>query len=489
MTTPASEPLTLARLMAAGAGLGRAIVTRDWRLGLDDFAEGSSLDAAVSRLEGRSVVLAVGDMAKAAAALIELDGLTRRIVLCPPGFDMRGLDALARAAEADTLVYDGDGPPPETTLDAVACRLPLSSPPPRQRGEGRGEGLGDRPPFTGAHPAPHPNLLPADGEKEHRRFATEWVMPTSGTSGPPKLVAHTLATLTGPFRPAGAQRWATFYDIRRYGGLQIFLRALSGTETLTLSSPGESVDAFLARLGEADAKHISGTPSHWRKVLMSAQARRIDPDTVRLSGEIADDAVLAALRALYPRAHVEHAYASTEAGVAFAVPDGRAGFPASLIDANGEVAIKVVDGSLRIRSNRNALRYVGPDAPPLHDAEGFIDTGDIVERRGDRYLFAGRRGGIINVGGAKVHPEEVEAALNAHAAVRASRVFARKNPVTGALVAAEVVLREGVSAREGLSAEILSACRAALPAHKTPSFLRFVEDLPMTEGGKLARHG
>jgi acyl-coenzyme A synthetase/AMP-(fatty) acid ligase len=314
-------------------------------------------------------------------------------------------------------------------------------------------------------------------------------MPTSGTSGPPKMVVHTLATLTGPFRPALAQAWATFYDIRRYGGLQIFLRALAGTESLTLSGAGESVEAFLIRLGEAGAKHISGTPSHWRKVLMSAQARRIEPETVRLSGEIADDAVLAALRALYPSARVEHAYASTEAGVAFAVGDGRAGFPAALIDERGDVALRVVDGSLRIRSNRTALRYVGPNAPPLHDAEGFVDTGDMVERRGDRYVFAGRRGGIINVGGATVHPEEVEAAINAHAAVRASRVFARKNPITGALVAAEVVLREGVAANDDLSRDILTSCRVALPAHKAPSFLRFVQELPMTSGGKLARHG
>ena len=445
--------------MEAGAGLGRVVATRAWRLDLDGFAEGSSFRGALPRLEGRSVVLAVGDMAKAAAALIELDGVARRIVLCPPGFDLTGLDGLARAAEADALLHDGDVAPPETALDLVACRLPLASPSSASR-------RGDWQPF-----------------------ATEWIMPTSGTSGPPKLVAHTIATLTGAFRPAGAQRWATFYDIRRYGGLQIFLRALSGTESLTLSSPGEGVDAFLVRLGEAGAKHISGTPSHWRKVLMSAQAGRIDPDTVRLSGEIADGAVLASLRALYPRAKVEHAYASTEAGVGFAVSDGQAGFPASLLDVGGAVTMKVVDETLRIRSDRTALRYVGPDAPTLHDADGFVDTGDVVERRGDRYVFAGRRGGIINVGGAKVHPEEVEAALNAHAAVRASRVFARKNPITGALVAAEVVLREGVSMRDGLSAEILSACRATLPAHKTPSFLRFVSELPITDGGKLARHG
>jgi len=453
--------------MEAGAGRGRGIATREWRLGLDDFASATSLGADLPRLEGRSVVLAVGDMAKAAAALIELDGFARRIVLCPPGFETRGLDALIRDAEADALVYDGDEAAPSARLDCLApCRLPLE-------------------PLRSPRP-PSPRLR---GEGRSRRLATEWVMPTSGTSGPPKMVVHNLATLTGAFRPAPAQAWATFYDIRRYGGLQIFLRALAGTESLTLSGAGESVEAFLIRLGEAGAQHISGTPSHWRKILMSGQARRIAPETVRLSGEIADDSVLAALRALYPTARVEHAYASTEAGVAFAVGNGRAGFPASLIDAGGEVALKVVEGSLRIRSNRTALRYVGPDAPPLHDADGFVDTGDMVERRGDRYLFVGRRGGVINVGGAKVHPEEVEAAINAHAAVRASRVFARKNPITGALVAAEVVLREGVAANDDLSRDILSSCRVALPAHKAPSFLRFVEELSMTSGGKLARHG
>ena len=222
---------------------------------------------------------------------------------------------------------------------------------------------------------------------------------------------------------------------------------------------------------------------------MSPEARRIDPDYVRLSGEIADDAVLQALRALYPRARVEHAYASTEAGVAFTVDDGRAGFPAALLDRDGPVRMSVVDGALQVRSDRRALRFLGASAPSLADAEGFVDTGDMVEQRGDRLVFMGRRGGIINVGGAKVHPEEVEAAINAHAAVRASRVFARKSPITGALVMADVVLREDAGPQGGLEREILAACRARLPAYMTPARLRFVAELPMTDGGKLQRHG
>ena len=98
-------------------------------------------------------------------------------------------------------------------------------------------------------------------------------------------------------------------------------------------------------------------------------------------------------------------------------------------------------------------------------------------------------GGIINVGGDKVHPEQVEAALNAQAAVRASRVFARKNPITGALIVAEVVLSEGARADEATKREILAACRAALPAHMAPSSLSFVAELPISDGGKLVRHG
>ena len=442
--------------MEGGGGRGRVVTTREHVLPLDDFACASSLGPHLAALDGRSVILFVRDMAKAAAALIELDGVARQIVLCPPGAGADSLAALARAAAADALVHDADAPAPQIDITTrVACRLPLA-----------------------ALAAPRA-----------ARFVTEWAMPTSGTSGPPKLVAHTLATLTAAFHPVAGQRWATFYDIRRYGGLQILLRALLGAESLTLGDPNDGVDAFLVRLGEAGATHISGTPSHWRKVLMSGEARRIAPQRVRLSGEIADDATLAGLRALYPNAHVEHAYASTEAGVAFVVCDGRAGFPASIVDERGEVALRVVEGVLRVRSNRAALRYLGADAPALKDCDGFVDTGDVVERRGDRYLFVGRRGGIINVGGAKVHPEEVEAALNAHKAVRASRVFARKSPITGALVAAEIVLRDGAAADEATKRDILAACRAALPAHKTPSFLRFVAELPMTDGGKVARHG
>src|SRR5204862_4489641 len=81
--------------------------------------------------------------------------------------------------------------------------------------------------------------------------ATQWVMLTSGTTGAPKMVVHTLATLTAPIDPnrtASADvMWGTFYDMRRYGGLEIFLRAMFGAGSLILSIAAEAPAAFLER--------------------------------------------------------------------------------------------------------------------------------------------------------------------------------------------------------------------------------------------------
>ena len=295
--------------------------------------------------------------------------------------------------------------------------------------------------------------------------------------------------------PATGRRvvWATFYDIRRYGGLRILLRALAGGSTLVLSDADEPLEDHILRCRQAGVTHMSGTPSHWRRLLMSPYAHAFSPQYVRLSGEIADHAVLESLRVAYPDASVGHAYASTEAGVAFEVADGLEGFPASLIDAEGEVALRVEDGSLRIRSPRTATRYVGRDDLALFDENGFVDTDDMVERRGDRYFFQGRRTGVINVGGLKVHPEEVESVINLHSDVRMSLVMPRRNPIMGNVIVAYVVLKGGAvdagspERRIALTREIVASCEERLERHKVPAVVDFVASLDLVGSGKLAR--
>jgi acyl-coenzyme A synthetase/AMP-(fatty) acid ligase len=99
----------------------------------------------------------------------------------------------------------------------------------------------------------------------------------------------------------------------------------------------------------------------------------------------------------------------------------------------------------------------------------------------------GRTNGVINVGGLKVHPEEVEAVINRHPQVHMSLVRARRNPITGALVVADVVLREDCAGAGDVEQEILRLCREGLVRHKVPSAIRFVPALAVATSGKLAR--
>jgi acyl-coenzyme A synthetase/AMP-(fatty) acid ligase len=431
-----------------------------------DLLHGTALGGRRAASAGRSVVVATSSQLTAALALIELDGVARRLTILPSDTSPEHVGELIVRAEADAVVTD-DATPANSAFDGL-LRIVCA-----------------------------PVIAAAD-EPASPLVQTEWLLLTSGTSGVPKIVAHTHASLTAPIGVAkqstGSVVWGTFYDIRRYGGLQIFLRAMVGATSLVLSSAGEPIADHLNRITRHGVTHLTGTPSHWRRALMSPEIRRIAPRYVRLSGEIADQAVLDSLQAAFPEAGVGHAFASTEAGVAFEVNDGLAGFPVSyLAEVRNGVEMKVVDGALHIRSPRTASRYVGDNQPSLFDAAGFADTGDMIEICGDRCTFAGRKGGIINVGGQKVHPEEIEAVINRHPQVRMSLVRSRRNPVTGAIVIADVVLRgEGTpaNAEAEIGNAILAHCREALARHKVPAAIKFVPSLDVAATGKLARrHG
>jgi len=437
---------------------------RTARLCVNDLAHGTSFGGRLAALAGRSIVVATSSQLTAALALIELDGMARRVTILPPDTAADHLGALIACAEADAVVIDAG------TLDHEALDLPVRI-------------------------VCTPAIVPAE-EHSLPYVPTEWVLLTSGTSGVPKMAAHSLASLIAPIGAGqsldGAVVWGTFYDIRRYGGLQIFLRAIIGGASLVLSCAGESIADHLARLGRCGVTHLSGTPSHWRRALMSPEIGKIAPRYVRLSGEIADQAILGSLRATFPEAGIGHAYASTEAGVAFEVDDGRAGFPTDFLDYDRDgVELKLVDGALRIRSPRTAERYLGTQHAALRDGDGFVDTGDMVARRDDRYVFAGRRGGIINVGGLKIHPEEIEAVINRHPQVRMSLVRPKQSPVTGAIVVADVVLKTDCAhaggAQQQIKNDILQLCRDALPRYKVPAAISIVPALDVGATGKLAR--
>jgi acyl-coenzyme A synthetase/AMP-(fatty) acid ligase len=466
MKMQTNRPASLASSLIANGGLLTGVAVGDRAIEkwseLRESTEYLSNDQ-IFRLRGRSVVVATIDQFAAAAMLIQLDGIASRIVLYPPDMPREHLTFVADTAGADEIFTD------QHEVKSMDRRVRYVIPSGRQ---------------SAARDIDDESLI-----------ETEWILLTSGTTGLPKLVVHTLASLSGAIERSSLSLtpivWSTFYDIRRYGGLQIFLRAALTGASLVLQGAQESATDFLARAGAQGVTHISGTPSHWRRALMNSSIEQIMPAYIRLSGEIADQAILNQLRSQYPQARIVHAFASTEAGVAFEVKDGFAGIPADAIRHAHNVEMKVEESTLRVRSSRTASRYLGKENQNLKDRDGFVDTGDVLDLRDGRYYFVGRRDGTINVGGLKVHPEEVEAVINRYPGVSISLVRTKKNPIMGALVVADVVLKtppQSVDQNDqSLQWDILQFCRRELAQHKVPAMINFVPTLAMAETGKLIR--
>jgi acyl-coenzyme A synthetase/AMP-(fatty) acid ligase len=319
---------------------------------------------------------------------------------------------------------------------------------------------------------------------------TKWVFATSGTTGSPKLVEHTVASLTKGVKaaPGSHRRWGLMYGLARFAGIQVMLQALA-SGVLLVPDPDWPLGRKLAFLAAAGCDAISATPTLWRKILMTPEGRALQLAQATLGGEVADAAILSAIATRFPDARVSHVYASTEAGASFAITDGLPGFPAAMLDGGAHgPQLRIRDGRLLIRSQPHRSTYVGSDIA-FADADGFVDTGDMVDIVGDRCLFRGRANGAINVGGDKLYPQEVESLLLAHPDVAFARIYARNSPITGQIVMADVVPRTAVADNLALTRTLQAHCAQHLPRWKCPAAIRLVPDVAADPSGKIGRAG
>jgi acyl-CoA synthetase (AMP-forming)/AMP-acid ligase II len=284
---------------------------------------------------------------------------------------------------------------------------------------------------------------------------------------------------------AGAERWLLAYGLHQFGGLQLLLQVMAAGATLVAPTPRRPPDG-LAAMRAHGVTHASATPTYWRFLLAELRA---DPEPapqlqqVTLGGEAVPGRLLTELELAFPGAKVSQVYSANESGSVRSVRDGRNGLPVSVLAENpdAEVALKIVDGELWVRSRIGMLGYHGEE--PI-DPDAWRPTGDLVEVIGDRIHFRGRRSEIINVGGVKVHPLPVEERISAVPGVQLVRVYGRPNAVTGAIVAAEIVPSPGSDPDE-LADRVRAAC-ADLADTARPRSIRFVDTLATTSD-KISR--
>ncbi len=312
---------------------------------------------------------------------------------------------------------------------------------------------------------------------------------TTGTTGEPRGARHDWSRLAGAVtrgHEAHHARWFFAYNLNQFAGLQVLLRVLVDGSTLVVPPTNHPREA-LAVLRDFNVTHVSATPTFWRYLiglLDEDVARAMAFEQITLGGEAVPGPLLDRLAALFPSARISQVYAANEFGSSVSVKDRKSGLPSSVLERgdDAEVQMRIEGGELYVRSRVGMLGYYGEEDV----GDGWRPTGDLVEVRGDRLVFVGRENEIINVGGVKVHPLPIEEVVQAVEGVELVHAYGRKNPVTGQIVAIDVVARSGFDA-DLLEDQIREACDVLLPAAR-PRRIRFVDELDV-KGNKVVRRG
>lgn len=416
---------------------------------------------------GATVLVSIEAAIPLIETLLALDGHVAGLVLVSTAAAPGVVAKLAETAGAGLVVSD-------------RADLPGARPPQSVLGERRAPGTG-----AGAETGGE------TGAETGAETRTAWMMTTSGTTGIPKIVPHDLGSLARTVRrdPFGRDAvWGLVYEMTRFAGLQVALQSLIGGGTLAAAPRHAPMPAQIAFLEGAGVTHLSATPTLWRRLLMAPGIEALPLRQVTMGGEIADQTVLDAAGKRFPKARLTHIYASTEAGVGFAVNDRKAGFPLSFTEESpGGVGVKLAEGTLWVKPpGSRVARYLGGQALET-DGEGYVNTGDRIELGEGRAFFLGRDSGMVNVGGVKVYPERVERVIAAVEGVGLAAVSAKKSPITGALLMATVVPADPGTDQDALKDRIMAACRAGLEREAVPARIRFAESLETNAAGKISR--
>lgn len=300
---------------------------------------------------------------------------------------------------------------------------------------------------------------------------------TSGTTGKPKLVLHTLDSLTRGVRAGDkhqADVWGLAYHPAHIAGLQVLFQALANHNPVVrlFDLPVDQVHQAI----EADGiTHLSATPTFFNLLCGTGQPHP-NVRSVTSGGELSQRSLRERMASTFPNARIHNIYASTEAGSLLTSSGDQFQVPKAY-----EERIKIIEGELAIHRSLLAasLQANWPDE--------FYRTGDCVEVLDSSPLtirFVSRQGDWINVGGYKVNPHEVEQALLEMAEVQEAVVYGRDNSVTGSLVCCDIVLSEGTTLT---TKDVHARLAPSMPAYMIPRIVRCVDAIQTTHTGKKER--
>jgi len=300
------------------------------------------------------------------------------------------------------------------------------------------------------------------------------VLFSSGSTGEPKAAVHDFAPLLEKFQVRRHRlRTISFLLYDHIGGINTMLYVFSNGGCL-VTVPDRSPDGVLRACSRHRVELLPTTPTFLNLILISEAYRHYDLGclrTITYGTEPMQESTLRRVCEVFPDVRVLQTYGLSEVGI---LRSKSKSSDSLWVKIGGEgFDTRVVDGVLHIKARSAMLGYLNAPSPFTED--GWMNTGDRVEVDGEYIRFQGRESEVINVGGEKVFPAEVESVILDMDDVADVVVFGEDHPIVGQIVCARVTQRSEKPAK-ALVAELKKFCRERLRRYKVPVKVEISQD-------------
>ena len=307
------------------------------------------------------------------------------------------------------------------------------------------------------------------------------VLLSSGTSGSPKAMLHSLKALLDRYKdiPSRTERSLQLLLLDHIGGFDAAFRSLFAGSTLII--PDQLNPEAVGRAIEAHKVTVLPTsPTFLNLLLLNGIPHRYDCSCLKIiayGAEPMPSALLKRLTHLFPQAKLQQKFGTSETGAIQIRSVSSDSLFFSIQDM--DTKWKIIDNELWLKSPSRIIGYLNDESSSLGE-NGWYQTGDLVSTNNKGQLqIIGRKSALINVGGQKVHPAEIEAIIEQIAEVDACRVYAEAGAITGSIIACKITTQSADDLRTW-KRRLRKHCRPYLAAWKIPSQLELTDSISVT---------
>ncbi|WP_066408080.1 ANL family adenylate-forming protein [Aliarcobacter skirrowii] len=308
---------------------------------------------------------------------------------------------------------------------------------------------------------------------------------SSGSTGKPKAMIHNLDTLIDSFKDKKekSMNMLVFLMFDHIGGLNTVFNALCMGACLIIPKIKDA-KTICELIEKYKIMVLPSSPTFLNLILISGEYEKYDLSSLRMityGTETMPQSLLLKLKEVFPKVKFLQTFGTSETGISTTSSKSSNSLFMKLEDINGEY--KIVENELWLRSKTQVLGYLNASMDSF-TSDGWFKTGDLVEFDGEYIKIIGRAKEVINVGGQKVLPSEIESIILEMEEISDCMVYGEKNAITGQTVVCDVVLNNKI---ENIKKRVRVFCKDRLDTYKIPTKVNVVDKINFSDRFKKIR--